>query len=223
MLRMPARALQTIALFLLCLWSSLAEAGPLAGSVVGLTGQVLVDRGGQRYGLRLGDQVFVDDTLTVPGGAKVKPRMNDGSVLSLAENTTLRIDAYAVNSSGQRQSAAVSRGGGLIRAITAPGSQPSGFEVNTAVSTSGARSTDWFAGVLTAAPPPGSRLSGSPPGSAFVVVSGGTVAFTSRATGRSVLIQPRYGSEVVPGQDPRPPVLHTQAEFDRLTARTDVP
>lgn len=216
MLGMPVRALQTIALFLLCLCSGLAEAGPLAGSVVGLAGQVFVDRSGQRYGLRLGDQVFVDDTFMVPGGCKVKLRMNDGSVLSLAENTTLRIDAYAL----QRQ---FSLGGGLIRAITAPGSQSSGFEINTAVSTSGARSTDWFAGVLIASPGPGSRLSGAAPGTAFVVVLSGTVALTSRATGGTVLIQPQFGSRVDAGRDPYPPVQHTQAELARLIARTDVP
>ncbi|HVH81949.1 MAG TPA: FecR domain-containing protein [Stellaceae bacterium] len=222
MSRMPGRALQTLALCLLCLCSRPAEAGSLAGSVVGVVGQAFVDRSGQRSGLRLGDPVFVDDAFTVPAGAKLKLRMNDGSVLSLAENTTLRIDIYVLNSYGQRQSAVMSLGGGLIRAITAPGSQPSLFEVNTAVGTSGARSTDWFSGVLTASPPPGSRLSGTPPGSAYVVVLSGTVALTSRATGRSVLIQPSYGSEVVPGQDPHPPVLHTQAELDRLTARTEV-
>ena len=222
MSRMPGRALQTLALCLLCLCSRPAEAGSLAGSVVGVVGQAFVDRSGQRSGLRLGDPVFVDDAFTVPAGAKLKLRMNDGSVLSLAENTTLRIDIYVLNSYGQRQSAVMSLGGGLIRAITAPGSQPSLFEVNTAVGTSGARSTDWFSGVLTASPPPGSRLSGTPPGSAYVVVLSGTVALTNRATGRSVLIQPSYGSEVVPGQDPHPPVLHTQAELDRLTARTEV-
>jgi len=183
---MPVRLLQTIAVFLLCLCSGLAEAGPLAGSVVGLAGQVFVDRSGQRYGLKLGDQVFVDDTFTVSADAKLKLRMNDGSVLSLASNTTLRIDAYALNSYGQRQSAVLSLGGGLIRALTAPGGQPSGFEVNTAVSTSGARSTDWFSGVLTASPQPGSRLSGAAPGTAYVVVLSGTVALTSRATGRAV-------------------------------------
>jgi hypothetical protein len=117
---MPVRLLQTIAVFLLCLCSGLAEAGPLAGSVVGLAGQVFVDRSGQRYGLKLGDQVFVDDTFTVSADAKLKLRMNDGSVLSLASNTTLRIDAYALNSYGQRQSAVLSLGGGLIRALTAP-------------------------------------------------------------------------------------------------------
>ena len=220
---MPVRLLQTIAVFLLCLCSGLAEAGPLAGSVVGLAGQVFVDRSGQRYGLKLGDQVFVDDTFTVSADAKLKLRMNDGSVLSLASNTTLRIDAYALNSYGQRQSAVLSLGGGLIRALTAPGGQPSGFEVNTAVSTSGARSTDWFSGVVSASPPPGSRLSGAAPGTAYVVVLSGTVALTSRATGRAVLIQPRYGSEVLAGQDPHPPVLYTQAEFDRLIARTELP
>ena len=63
----------------------------------------------------------------------------------------------------------------------------------------------------------------SPLGSTYVVVLGGTVALTSRATGGTVLIQPRYGSEVVRGQGPHPPVLHTQTELDRLIARTDVP
>jgi hypothetical protein len=156
-------------------------------------------------------------------GAKLKLRMNDGSVLSLAENTVLRIDTYVLNSQGQRQSAGVSLGGGLIRAITAPGSQPSGFEVNTAVSTSGARSTDWFVGVVTASPGPGSRLSGAAPGTAFAVVLSGTVALTSRSTGVTVLIQPEFGSRVDAGRDPYPPVRHTQAELNNLTARTEVP
>lgn len=219
----PVRALQTIAVFLLCVCSGLAEAGPLAGSVVGLAGQVFVDRSGQRSGLRLGDQIFVDDTFTVPAGARLRLRMNDGSLLSLAENTTLRIDVYTLNSYGQRQSAAVSLGYGLIRALTAPGGQPATFEVNTAVGTSGARSTDWFSGVLSASPPPGSRLSGAAPGTAFVVVLSGSVALTSRATGGTVLIPPGYGSRLDAGRNPYPPVLHTQAEFDRLIARTNVP
>jgi hypothetical protein len=220
---MPARTLQAVAVFLFCLCSGLAEAGPLAGSVVGLAGQVIVERSGQRYGLRLGDQVFVDDTFSVPAGAKLKLRMSDGSILSLASETTLRIDAYVLNSYGQRQSAGVSLTGGLLRTITAPGGQPGVFEVNTAVGASGARSTDWFSAVLTASPPPSSRLAGAAPGTAYVVVLSGTVALTSRATGRAVLIQPRYGSRLDAGQDPRTPVLHTQAELDRLIARTDVP
>jgi len=209
MLPRPVRALRTIALLLLCWCSGVALAGPLAGSVVGLSGQVFVDRSGQRYGLRLGDQVFVEDSFTVPASCKLKLRMNDGSILSLAPETTLRIDTYLLNASGQRQSAAMSLGGGLVRAITAPAAQPAVFEINTAVSSSGARSTDWFAHAA--------------PGSAFIVVLSGTVALTSRSTGGSVLVTPRYGSQVDAGRDPHPPVLHTQAQIDRLIARTDVP
>lgn len=223
MLRMPTRSLQSIAFFLLCLCPAVAAAGPLAGSVVGVAGQVFVDRSGQRYGIRLGDQVFVDDTFTVSADAKLKLRMNDGSVLSLGSGTTLRIDTYALNSSGQRQSAVMTLVGGLMRAVTAPAAQPSVFEINTAVGSSGARSTDWFAGVLTASPPPGSRLSGAPLGSAYAVVVSGTVALTSRTTGQSVLIPPGFGSRLDAGRDPYPPVRHTQAEFDRLTARTELP
>ena len=222
MSRIPVRAL-TIAVFLLCLCSGLAEAGPPAGSVVGIAGQVFLDRSGQRYGLRLGDQVLVDDTFTVSAGAKLKLRMNDGSILSLASDTTLRIDTYVLNSYGQRQSAGVSLSGGLLRTITAPGGPPGVFEVNTAIGASGARSTDWFAAVLTTSPPPGSRLAGAAPGTAYVVVLSGTVELTSRATGRAVLIPPRYGSRLDAGQDPRAPVLHTQAELDRLVARTELP
>src|SRR4051794_24926041 len=131
---------------LVLLWLSIGTAGAatVAGSVVGLSGQVSVDRGGQRYGLRIGDQVYTEDSFLVPGGAKLKLRMGDGSILALAPDTTLRIDSYGLDAYGRRQSAGISLGGGLLRAVTAPASQPASFEVNTAVGTSGARSTDWF-------------------------------------------------------------------------------
>ena len=203
MLRMPVRALQTIALFLLCLCSGLAEAGPLAGSVVGIAGQVSVDRSGQRYGLRLGDQVFVDDTFTVPAGAKLKLRMNDGSVLSLAPGTSLRLDAYALDSSGRR----LSVGQGLVRAVTAPAGGPANFEINTALGTSGARSTDWF--VEAAAD------------SDRVSVLSGSVSLTSRSTGRGVLIPPGFGSKVHAGGDPASPQAVSPAAFAALIARTE--
>jgi hypothetical protein len=109
-----------------------------------LAGQVFVDRSGQRYALRLGEQVYVDDTLEVSGGAKLKLRMGGGSIVSLAPETSLRIDVYALDAYGRRQSAVLSLGQGLARSLTVPGGQPADFEVNTAVGTSGARSTDWL-------------------------------------------------------------------------------
>ena len=201
--RVPIRALPNLVVLLLWLFAGVAEAGPLAGSVVGIAGQISVDRSGQRYALRLSDPVYVDDTFQVPAGAKLKLRMNDGSVLSLGPGTSLRIDAYALDASGRR----LSVGQGLVRAATAPGGGPANFEIDTAVGTSGARSTDWF---VEAAP-----------GSEQVAVLSGSVSLTSRSTGRGVLIPPGFGSQVAAGRDPTPPRPVSQAEFGALIARTE--
>ena len=203
MARVPIRALPTLAVLLLWLFAGVAQAGPLAGSVVGIAGQATVDRSGQRYGLRLGDPVYVDDAFQIPAGAKLKLRMNDGSVLSLAPGTSLRIDAYALDTSGRR----LSVGQGLVRAATAPAGGPSNFEIDTAVGTSGARSTDWFVEAAS--------------GSEQVAVLSGSVSLTSRSTGRGVLIPPGFGSQVAAGRDPTPPRPVSQAEFGALIARTE--
>ena len=179
----------------------------MAGSVVGLSGQITVQRGGQPYSLKIGDLVYTEDSFQVPGGTKLKLRMSDGSILSLAPDTTLRIDAYTLDSYGRRQSAGLSLGQGLIRAVTAPGGQPGSFEVNTAVGTSGARSTDWF---VEAAP-----------GYEQVAVLNGSVSLASRTTGRGVLIPPGSGSRLDAGRDPTPPRAVSPAEFAALIARTE--
>src|SRR5204862_5592253 len=104
-----------------------ASAANLAGAVVGLGGAVTVDRGGQRYSLGIGDPVYTDDTVQVAAGAKLKLRMSDGSILSLAPDSVMRIDAYAVDRNGQRQSAALSMVQRLLPSVTAPVNRPASF------------------------------------------------------------------------------------------------
>jgi hypothetical protein len=179
----------------------------LAGSVVGLTSAVVLDRGGQRYSLQIGDPVYTDDTVQVPASAKLKLRMSDGSIVSLAPGSVMRIDAYAVDGSGQRHSAVLSLGQGLLRSVTAPARPPAPFEVDTAIGVSGARSTDWF--VEAAA------------GYQQVAVLAGSVLVTSRATGRGVVVAPGMGTRLEAGRDPAPPRALSQAEFATLIALTD--
>ena len=209
MIRVLPRLMRTsaFAFLCLCLCVGAAAAATLAGSVVGLSGAVELDRGGQRYSLRIGDAVYTDDTVQVPTGAKLKLRMSDGSILSLAPGSAMRIDAYAVDGSGQRQSAALSLGSGLLRSVTAPVARPAVFEVNTAVGVSGARSTDWF--VEAGA------------GYQQVAVLSGSVGLTSRATGRSVIVPVGSGTRLQAGADPAPPRAVSQAEFAVLIAQTD--
>jgi hypothetical protein len=191
------------------LWLSggLALAAP-AGTVVGLSGQCFVESGGARAALRLGQAVQVSDTVDVPAGGKLKLRMNDGSVVSVAEGSRMTIGAYAVNGAGQRENAHLSLGQGLLRAVVAPVERPASFEVETAVGTAAVRSTDWFV-----------EASG---GGMQVGVLIGSVDMTSGATRRGVTIPARWGGRLEAGRDPVPPRVWSQAEFDAVIARTDV-
>jgi hypothetical protein len=191
----------------LCVADGTARAQTVAGAIVGLGGQVSLDRAGQRYTPKIGDAIYVDDALQVSTGGKLRLRMSDGSILSLASGTSMRIDAYALDASGRRQSASMSIGQGLLRPVTAPAAGPATFEVNTAVGASGVRSTDWF---VEAAP-----------GYQQVAVLSGSAYLTSRSTGRSVTIPAGAGTRLPAGGDPARPRPLSQAEFAALIAQTD--
>src|SRR5215207_8315540 len=118
-----------ILLLLLCVGPALAAP---AGSVVGLRGECFVTSGSSRAALRLGQPVQVGDTVDVSPQGKLKLRMADGSVVSVAPGTRVTIAAYGVDSAGQRQEAQLSLGQGLLRAVVAPAGAAK-FEVETAV------------------------------------------------------------------------------------------
>ena len=197
-----------IAAAILVLSAGVTLAAP-AGTVVGCSGQCFVESGGSRSALRLGQAVQVGDTVDVPAPGKLKLRMTDGSVVSVAADTRLTISAYGVDGAGQRQDTLLSLGRGLLRAVVAPVERPAKFEVTTAVGTAAVRSTDWFVEA--------SR------GSMQVGVLAGRIEMTSAATRRGVLIPARWGGRLESGRDPVPPRVWGEAEFDAVIARTDVP
>jgi hypothetical protein len=188
-----------------------ATAQGSAGSVVGLLGQCLVDRQGQGHPtpLKIGDAVAVSDTIEVPAGGKLKLRMSDGSVISVASGTRVSVAAYQTDAAGQRQNARLSLAAGLLRAVVAPVDHPSTFEVSTAVGTAAVRSTDWFIEAQ--------------PQSTQVGVLSGSVVLSSSATGHSVTIPARWGARVEAGLDPVPARTWSPAEFQAVISRTDVP
>src|SRR5438876_5528288 len=200
-------ALVSAATLLLLLAPALALAAP-AGTVVGLSGASVVESGGARGAVRLGQPVQVGDTVEVPADGKLKLRMADGSVISVAAGTRLTIAAYGVDAAGQRQEARLSLTQGLLRAVVAPVQRPAAFEVDTAVGTAAVRSTDWFVeGSATAMQ---------------VGVLAGSVEMTSRATRRREMIPARWGARMEAGRDPVPPRVWSPAEFAAVIARTDV-
>src|SRR5258706_13118241 len=89
-------AIHAIVLILLWCGPAAAAATP-AGSVVALNGQCFVESEGKRTALKLGDAVHVADTIDVAAGGKLKLRMNDGSILSVAAGTKGTIAAYTID------------------------------------------------------------------------------------------------------------------------------
>jgi hypothetical protein len=189
--------------------TSSAHADMPAGSVVGIQGQCLVERSGGSTPLKLGDKVAVTDTVDVAADGKLKLRMSDGSIISLASGTRMMIATYQTDAAGQRQNVQLSLAQGLIRSVVAQVNHPSTFEVSTAVGTAGVRSTDWFIEVK--------------PGSAQVGVLSGNVALRSSSTGREVDIPARWGARLEAGRDPVDARVWAPQEFQAVISRTDVP
>jgi hypothetical protein len=186
-----------------------ALAAAPAGTVVGVFGQSVVESGGSRSPARIGQALQVGDTVDVPADGKLKLRMSDGSLVSVAAGTRMTIAAYGVDSAGQRQAARLSLAQGLLRAVVAPVEHPASFEVDTAVGTAAVRSTDWFVEASATAMQVG--------------VLTGSVDMASAATKRRETIPARWGARLEAGRDPVPPRVWSQTEFDAVIARTNVP
>jgi isochorismate hydrolase len=156
--------------------------------------------------LQRGDAVQVGDTVATPVGSILKLQMEDGSVLTLAPGTSVTIASYNV-SNGTRQ-ARLSLAEGLLRAVVAPASRTSSFEVATAPGTASVRSgsADW--------------IIDSEGGMVQVGVIDGRVELTG-TSGRSVRIPGHWGTRLGERLDPVPPRVWAQVEFDGFIRRTE--
>ena len=109
-----------------------ASAAPQAGEVLALFGPCFVVIEVRKTLLKPGDAVHVGDTVDVGAGAKLRLRMNDGSVITIASGGHLTIVAYRVGDHGESREATLSLGQGLLRAVVSTFKGPPHFEVKTA-------------------------------------------------------------------------------------------
>ena len=185
-----------------------ASAAPQAGEVLALFGQCSGETEGARRLLKPGDAVHVGETLEVAVGAKLKLRMNDGSIIAIASGSRLTVTDYRVGNGGDSRDATLSLGVGLLRAVVSMLKGAPHFEVDTATGVAAVRSTDWFIEAQ--------------PGSTQVGVLEGRVSLKSLATGKEIVIPARWGARVEAGRDPVPARVWTEAEFDDFIRRTNL-
>jgi hypothetical protein len=185
-----------------------ASAASQAGEVLALFGQCSGETEGARRLLKPGDAIHVGETLAVAAGAKLKLRMNDGSIIAIASGSRLTVTDYRVGKGGDSRDATLSLGAGLLRAVVSVLKGAPHFEVDTATGVAAVRSTDWFIEAQ--------------PGSTQVGVLEGRVSLKSVATGRGIVIPAHWGARVEAGRDPVPARAWTAAEFESAIRRTTV-
>ena len=185
-----------------------AATGQQAGAVLAMFGPCFGEVEGRKTALSLGDPVYIAETLDVAAGAKLRLRMNDGSVIAIASGGRLTIADYRVGDGGASRDARLLLGEGLLRAVVSSFQGPAHFEVDTATGVAAVRSTDWFIEAQ--------------PGSTQVGVLEGRVSLKSVATGREIVIPARWGARVDAGKDPVPARVWTGAEFDNFIRRTNL-
>lgn len=92
-------------MFALMLSAGAAAATP-AGTVIGVSGSC-TDHG---HVLNRGDPVQIGDTLDVPAGGNLKLQMADGSVISVASDSSMTVASYSIADSGRDVRLSLTRG-----------------------------------------------------------------------------------------------------------------
>jgi ferric-dicitrate binding protein FerR (iron transport regulator) len=159
-----------------------------------------------RHVLRPGDGVQVNDVVEVPAGCKLSLRMVDGSQISIAADSSMKVLSYDIGKTGRHAKLSLTQG--LLHAVVVAVHGPSTFEVSTAVGTASVTSpdADW--------------LIEAQPGSARVGVEAGEIELTSATTGSSAKIPAKWGGTQMAGRDSAPPRRWPQDELDNNKDRT---
>lgn len=188
-------------IFGLIFWAGAAATTP-AGTVVGVSGSC-TDHG---RALNRGDEVQIGDTLDVPADGNLKVQMADGSVISVAPDSSITVAAYSIDGSSRDVRLSLARG--ALRAQVTSVTGPSTFEVSTAagIASVGSASADWFIKAQ--------------PDSAQVGVLAGTIDLTSTETAQSVSIPARWGTHLQTGLDPVLPRVWAETEFNTVIRLT---
>jgi hypothetical protein len=177
-----------------------------SGEVLALSGAASIETNGQQRPVAMGDPVQVGNIIDVPQDSKVRLRMNDGSIITLAPGARMTIDKYDVDGSGVRQDAELTMSSGLLRTVVSAGSGTPDFEVKTATGVAAVRGTDWYIDVK-----------GDATG---VYVVTGVVSLSDPSGGSLVTISPMEASTVDAHKEPMNSRPVTQLELSALVKRT---
>ena len=167
-------------------------ADAVVGTVVAVRGSVQVEAAGSSQPLVANASVRAGDAIVSREG-KAKIALDDGSIVSVGENTRVRIDRLERSRGFVRARLAIVSG--VLRLFVAKVAADGNFEVESETAIAAVRGTDW---VIDATPAQTS-----------VAVLSGKVAVSGResqAASTVVLALPGHGTDVRRGSPPTPPI-----------------
>ena len=177
----------------------------VVGSVLAVRGTVFAESAGSREPLTANALVRRGDAIVSTAG-KAKIALEDGSVVSVGENTRVRIDEYQ---RGVRNvKARLALVAGALRLFVAKVTPDGNFEIETETATAAVRGTDW--------------MMETTPEQTSVALLRGRVAVsgrTSQAGATVVLASPGQGTDVRRGSAPTPPIPWGARRFADTLAR----
>ncbi len=138
-----------LSLILLCFLAAsggLAIAADTAGTVTRLRGTAQASGPDGARTLEANGAIFVGDRIQTGADTRLELTLTDDAVLTLGDNSTLLIDQYLVNTSGQGGSGALNVLNGVFLAVTGRLAKTPGasFQVTTPVATIGVRGTTFW-------------------------------------------------------------------------------
>lgn len=189
----------------ICWAGATCAADVIVGSVLAVRGAVFWEVGGRQQPLLANTPVHQGDSIVSTSG-KAKIALDDGTIISVGENSRVRIAGYS-HAAGDFKTR-LSLISGLLRLFVAKVTPAGRFEVETETAIAAVRGTDW---VIEATP---ERTS--------VALVSGEVAVSGRdgqAQTTVVLDAPGQGTDVRPGSAPTAATHWGAERFNNTLAR----
>ena len=206
MRRWHACAVGAFVVGMVTLWTGAAFAADvIVGSVLAVRGAVFWDAGSGQQPLKVNAPVRLGDTIVSVAG-KAKIALDDGTIISVGENSRLRVADY--DNAPNNLKTRIGLISGAIRLLVAKVTPAGKFEVETETAVAAVRGTDWV-------------IEATSEQTAVAIVSG--VVAVSGRDGQSqssvVLDAPGQGTDVRRGSAPTPVAQWGAQRFTNTLAR----
>lgn len=198
--------------YLLFVFPLIASAEQIAQVLVSVGGNHVL-RAGQQVNLQRAMPVEIGDELNTGAAARLVVKFNDGTVLTLGENTQLLLKDWQFKSKEQDNHAGFTLAAGVFRMITGAITQQQNPDLNieTPIGAIGVRGTDFWGGYLDA------------DAIDVILLEGEHKIEVSNALGSVLIASPGYGVTMKQGAAPAQPIKWGSQKLQRAVQTISLP